>query len=202
MPIAFRRRTDVVVPLNRSPDPGLPTLETARLRLRWMRADDLPALERLIGDHGDSRAWNRGGGSDHGEASIYLESVQRGYDLGHSYQWGIARGDDDQLIGSATLYGIDHLQGNAELGFALGREHCGHRYAREALAALLGYAFADLQLRRIEADVDPRSQAALHTLEKLGFRREGYLRQRWRIGGELQDSMLLGLLAAEWPPAT
>jgi ribosomal-protein-alanine N-acetyltransferase len=56
-----------------------------------------------------------------------------------------------------------------------------------------------MQLRRIEADVDPRDAAALHTLEGAGFRREGYLRQRWLIDGEVQDSVLMGLLAVDWP---
>ena len=56
-------------------------------------------------------------------------------------------------------------------------------------------------LRRLEADVDPRNQGSLNTLEALGFRREGSLRQRWQVAGELQDSVLMGLLASEWPSA-
>ena len=42
---------------------------------------------------------------------------------------------------------------------------------------------------------------ALRTLEDLGFLREGYLRQRWQVGGELQDSVLMGLLASDWHSA-
>lgn len=197
MSLAFRRRTDPPAAAD-AVRAGLPTLDAPRLRLRWLQPSDLPALARLLDDRGDSRAWNRGAGADHGEASIYLESVQRGLELGHQYQWGIALRDDDRLIGTATLFGIDHLQGRAELGFAIAREHCGQRYAREALEALLGHAFGMLQLRRIEADVDPRSLAALRTLEHVGFRREGYLRQRWRIGGDLQDSVLMGILGSDW----
>jgi ribosomal-protein-alanine N-acetyltransferase len=199
MPNAFRRHTDSFAPAAEPERAGLPTLDGERLRLRWMQSGDLPDLARLFNDHGASRAWNHGAGGDHGEASIYLESVQRGHEIGHQFQWGIALLDDDRVIGTATLYGIDHLQGRAELGFALARDHCGKRYAREALSVLLDHAFGTLQLRRVEADVDPRSLAALRTLENLGFRREGYLRQRWRIGSEMQDSVLMGMLAADWP---
>ena len=53
-------------------------------------------------------------------------------------------------------------------------------------------------VRRIEVDVDPRNLPSLRTLEALGFLREGYLRQRWQVGGELQDSVLMGLLANDW----
>ena len=87
---------------------------------------------------------------------------------------------------------------------AIGSERLGAgdaRYAREALTVLLDHAFSSLGLRRIEADVDPRNQGSLNTLEALGFRREGYLRQRWRVAGEIQDSVLMGLLASEWPSA-
>jgi RimJ/RimL family protein N-acetyltransferase len=64
--------------------------------------------------------------------------------------------------------------------------------------ALLDHAFGALCLHRIEADVDPRNTPSLRTLERLGFVREGYLRQRWAVGGERQDSVLLGLLASDW----
>ena len=66
---------------------------------------------------------------------------------------------------------------------------------------LFGHAFGAMSLRRIEADVDPRNLPSLRTLENLGFRREGYLRQRWQVAGELQDSVLMGLLAGDWQAA-
>lgn len=62
----------------------------------------------------------------------------------------------------------------------------------------LSYAFDELALRRIEADADPRNAQSLHLLERLGFQREGYARERWHVGGEVCDSVLLGLLRREW----
>ena len=35
-------------------------------------------------------------------------------------------------------------------------------------------------------------------LEKLGFVREGFLRERWHVAGEIQDAAFYGLLAREW----
>jgi len=77
------------------------------------------------------------------------------------------------------------------------RPFWGRRYGREALGLLLEQAFHGLGLRRIEADVDPRNQTGLELLEAFGFRREGYLRQRWQLHGEPSDSLLLGLLDSE-----
>ena len=71
----------------------------------------------------------------------------------------------------------------------------------EALATLLDFAFGTLKLRRLEADVDPRNENSLRILGRLGFRREGLLRERWNVNGEIQDSVFLGLLACEWAEA-
>jgi RimJ/RimL family protein N-acetyltransferase len=69
---------------------------------------------------------------------------------------------------------------------------------KEGLNQAIALSFGPLGLRRLEADVDPRNEASLRLLESLGFRREGLMRERWNTGGELQDGVLLGLLAREW----
>ena len=68
----------------------------------------------------------------------------------------------------------------------------------EALLALLHLAFTDLQLKRIEADIDPRNVASARSLERLGFAKEGLLRERWIVEGEVSDSALYGLLHSDW----
>jgi ribosomal-protein-alanine N-acetyltransferase len=51
----------------------------------------------------------------------------------------------------------------------MGRAHWGKGYMNEALQALLAHAFEVMKLRRLEADVDPRNDASIRTLERLGF---------------------------------
>lgn len=201
MPTASRSRT---VPTLPSPATGaacLPTLVAPRLQLRWLEADDLEDLYAVFSDPDVMRFWSHAAWPHRDEASIYLEAIQRGFEQGSLFQWGIALRGDNRVIGTVTLYAIDHAQGRAEIGFALARGHWGRRYAREALTVLLEHAFGTLGLRRIEADVDPRNQPSLRTLEAIGFRREGYLRQRWQVAGEMQDSVIMGLLASDWAAA-
>jgi RimJ/RimL family protein N-acetyltransferase len=169
-----------------------------RLQLRWIEARDLDELYGVFSDPEVMRFWSHTAWPHLDEAAIYLEAIHRGFEQGDLFQWGIALRGDDRLIGTTTLYAIDRAQGRAEIGFALARDHWGRRYAREALTVLLEHTFSHLGLRRIEADVDPRNQGSLNTLEALGFRREGYLRQRWQVAGEVQDSVLMGLLAKDW----
>jgi RimJ/RimL family protein N-acetyltransferase len=68
----------------------------------------------------------------------------------------------------------------------------------EALTALLDYGFHNLNLNRIEADIDPRNVSSAKTLERLGFTKEGHLRERWIVGEEVSDTFLYGLLRREW----
>ncbi len=131
------------------------------------------------------------------EAEQLLEEIGRLAASRTLFQWGLAPREDDTVVGTCTLAWLDWTHRRAELGYALGSSHWRRGYMIEALPALIGHAFGDLALRRLEADVDPRNEPSLRLLDKLGFKREGLLRERYDVNGELQDTVLLGLLARE-----
>jgi ribosomal-protein-alanine N-acetyltransferase len=83
-------------------------------------------------------------------------------------------------------------------GYILGSEHWGRGYANEAQRRLTEFDFGELALHRVEADTHPDNTASLRSLERLGFQREGVLRERWIVAGEVSDSVVLGLLARDW----
>lgn len=175
----------------------LPTLTASRVCLRWLTEDDVEALFAIFSDPEVMRFWS--------SPPLAEVSGARGLDHIHAcflrrelFQWGVARRSDDLVIGTCTLYHLDAGNGRAEIGFALGREHWGNGYIGEALRTLLDFAFGELGLYRLEADVDPRNEASIRTLERLGFQKEGLLRERWRVDGGVQDSLFLGLLRREW----
>ncbi len=68
----------------------------------------------------------------------------------------------------------------------------------EAAHRLIQHAFDSLNLRRLEADIDPRNHASAKLLERLGFVREGVLRERWLVGDEVSDSVIYGLLRSDF----
>ena len=179
----------------------LPTLESTRLRLRWLTKADVPALYEVFGDSEVCRYWSRPALRDMAEADMLLRDIERGYASRTLSQWGIATREHDRAIGTCTLTSFSLEHRRAEIGFALGRASWGCGYATEALHALVAHAFESLDLRRLEADVDPRNARSIRLLERLGFRPEGLQRQRYLIDGEAQDALLYGLLTSEWPPA-
>lgn len=179
-------------------DTMLVTIDTARLRLRALADADIPSLFAIFSNAEAMRYWSRGAMSDLAEAAELLAEIERGAEEGALLQWGLARREDDVVIGTCTLYGFERAHRRAELGYILRRDHWGRGYAGEALTALLDYAFDVLGLHRIEADIDPRNAASIRSVEKLGFKFEGRLRERYHVGAEIQDSAIYGLLARQW----
>ena len=177
----------------------LPTLTSSRLVLRWLELSDVPALFEIFSDQRVMRYWSSLPWTDESEGVEMVESIRRSFAKGSLYQWGVARRSDDTIIGTCTLDHIDARNRRAEIGFSLRRDHWGQGYMSEATRTFLRFAFEELELHRLEADVDPRNEASIRLLERLGFRREGYLRERWFVGQEINDTVLYGLLRREWP---
>ena len=179
----------------------LPTLEGERISLRWLTEADVPALFAIFGDPEVTRYWATPALRDEAAAAELLAEIHENVRIRKGFQWGIARRADGVVIGTCTLYQPDFANQRCEIGFALARDSWGRGYASEALRLALAHAFDVLGFRRIEADVDPRNDASLRVLEGLGFVREGYLRERYNVNGEIQDSVYLGLLRGDWTGA-
>ena len=176
----------------------VPTLESARLRLRPYRSSDAEAMFRLYSDPRVMRYWSFPPWTDLAQAEAYLQRVLGEMAEGRVLPWAVANREDDRLLGTTTLFAFDAVQGRAEVGYSLDPKCWGQGVASEALRLALGHGFDALRLRRVEADVDPRNAASCRLVERLGFRLEGLLRARWRVAGEICDSALYGLLAPEF----
>ncbi len=180
------------------PRDDLPMLEGARIRLRGFREDDLPDFYAVHSDPAVNRYWSFPAWTELSQARDYFASAIAGRDASRMLCWAIAECENDRLTGALTLFAINREQGRAEIGYALRSSHWGRGYAQEALRMALDYAFDILELRRIEADIDPRNTGSCKLVERLGFVREGLLRDRWQVDGEVCDSAMYGLLADDW----
>lgn len=176
----------------------LPTYEGARVRVRWLHSGDVPQLFEIFSDPVVTAFWSSPPMPGVADAELLLAEIHRLFHRRELFQWGVARTHDDKVIGTCTLAGLDPDNRRAELGFALGSAHWGQGLMTEALNLLVDAAFTGLNLHRLEADVDPGNTRSLALLERFGFLREGYLRERWLTLGEPRDTVFLGLLAREW----
>ena len=177
-----------------------PTLVGARVHLRALHDDDVAMFFALQSDPVGMRYWSYPPLTKIEQAQEQLARTARDAHAGDAVPWAIVQAGDDTLIGTCTLFAIDARHRRAMIGYALAREQWGRGYAQEALRLMLDHAFGALGLHRIEADIDPRNAGSVRLVERLGFTREGLLRERYLVGDDVQDSAIYGLLAREFTP--
>jgi [ribosomal protein S5]-alanine N-acetyltransferase len=175
----------------------LPVLEASRIRLRHLEESDIDALYAIFSDAEAMRFFGIVPFAKPADAENYLAEIHAHFEKKTLFQWGISLKPDDKIIGTTTLFHTDEKNRRAEIGFALNRRFWGKGYVTEAVNSLLKFAFEELNLHRIEADVDPRNAPSIRVLERFGFQKEGYLRERWIVQDEIQDAIFYGLLKTD-----
>jgi RimJ/RimL family protein N-acetyltransferase len=104
-----------------------------------------------------------------------------------------------EVAGLAQLQMIDWVQRTAMLGVYVGdRERRGGGIGEIAVSLILDYGFKALDLHRIGLEVLGSNARAKRLYERLGFVREGVVRQAYQRGGRREDIELWGLLRDEW----
>ncbi len=114
--------------------------------------------------------------------------------------FGVFRNTDDALAGVVNLSQIFHGRfGNAYLGYHAFTPYAGKGYLREALGLVARYAFEDLGLHRIQANVQPGNSRSIELLRASGFRLEGASPSYLHIDGGWRDHQSWVLLAGDAP---
>lgn len=177
-----------------------PTLSTARLLLRPFTQGDGDDLYALQSDRYALRYWDAPPWTPQTrQAAItrFLQRCERLAQEGTGARVVIQREEDGAFLGWCTLTSWNPDFRSASLGFCLSPSAWGQGYATEAAGALLDWAFATLDLNRVQAETDTRNGASARVLEKLGFIREGTLRQDCIVNGDISDSWVYGLLRTD-----
>jgi RimJ/RimL family protein N-acetyltransferase len=106
---------------------------------------------------------------------------------------------DDRLIGFVALHSVEWNNSAALLAIGIGEpEFRGKGYGTDALQLILRFAFHELNLYRVGLDVIASNTRAIRTYEKLGFKREGRMRDAVQRDGHRTDRIFMGLLRDEW----
>ncbi|MFF8433381.1 GNAT family N-acetyltransferase [Streptomyces bacillaris] len=178
-----------------------PTLRTARLRLRPFTAADADGLFALHSSAEVMRYWDSPAWTEQTRAERFLTMCRTMADEGSGVRLALDRASDGGFVGWCTLARWNPEYRSASLGYCLGKTAWGHGYATEAAHAVLRWAFDTLDLNRVQAEADTRNLASARVLEKVGFVREGTLREECVVNGEVSDTWVFGLLRREWQPS-
>jgi RimJ/RimL family protein N-acetyltransferase len=177
-----------------------PTLQTARLRLRPFTDADADALFALHSDAYVLRYWDSPPWTEPARAERFIAACRQLADDGAGARLAIDRLFDEAFVGWCSVTRWNREYRSAALGYCLTDAAWGRGYATEAAGALLEWAFDAMDLNRVQAETDTRNAASARVLEKLGFVREGTLREDCIVNGDVSDSWVYGLLRREWEP--
>jgi RimJ/RimL family protein N-acetyltransferase len=175
-----------------------PTLRTSRLRLRPFSDSDASALFTLHTNALVLRYWDAPPWSDPSRAVQFIATCRQIALEGTGARVAVEHVAGGAFIGWCSLSRWNPDFRSASMGYCFDDAAWGHGYATEAAQALLEWGFNTLDMNRVQAETDTRNGASARVLEKLGFVREGTLREDCVVNGEVSDSWVYGLLKREW----
>jgi RimJ/RimL family protein N-acetyltransferase/8-oxo-dGTP pyrophosphatase MutT (NUDIX family) len=171
--------------------PPQPTLTDGELTLRPWRDEDIDLAHGLSDD--EMARWSHTLGTP--DRAALAAAVDR---------WRREYADDRatvnfviELAGSPGPAGTVEVRrtspGVGSVSWTTYKPYRGQRVARRAVRLLMVYAFGELGLERLEAQVDPENHASARVAIRSGFRREGLLRGGAVLQGERRDVVVYGL---------
>jgi RimJ/RimL family protein N-acetyltransferase len=107
----------------------------------------------------------------------------------------------NELAGDALLWGIDLHNRMAHIGLGLRPAFRGRGLGTDVVRALCEYGFTVRGLHRLQIETLATNAAMIQAAERVGFTREGTLRQAAWVTGAFLDEVILGLLSADWSRA-
>lgn len=167
-----------------------------RVYFRPLEVEDLEAMQAFANDPENQQYIGLIGPLNRVAEREWLERVGK---REGQVAFGIARKEDDRLIGSCELREMSLPNRSADLGIMVGDVKAqGKGYGTEAMRLLVAYGFETLNLNRIGLRVYSNNPRAVRCYEKVGFRCEGVLREARWWAGRWWDAYQYGLLVGEW----
>lgn len=124
-------------------------------------------------------------------SSIISQSNAKSYIIEHK--------ESNQAVGIVSLSNIDYKNRSAECIIDIGVKNMwGKGIGTAALSLIIEFAFSELNLHRIFLKVFSFNERAIKLYEKMGFKREGILRQAFYRAGNWHDIVIMSILKNEY----
>jgi [ribosomal protein S5]-alanine N-acetyltransferase len=177
---------------------SFPALVTERLFLREMTAEDVNSLLMLFGNPEVVKFIGMQPIKTIEQANEWLKWMGGFFAEKEGLRWGITL-QDGTFVGSAGLHRWNKEAQYAKIGCDIAFKYWGNGYGQEAMRQIIEFGWEQMKLNRIEAEIVSGNEASVHVVEKLGFKKEGVLRQRLLKGGKFYDILIYSVLRSEYP---
>ena len=173
---------------------GLHVIRGERLYLRAVERDDLQRCHDWMNDESLRATLAQRYPMSLAQEADWIERTTRGQDPSHR-TFAICLFEGDRHIGNCGLEAIERDNGVATFGILIGEADArGRGLGEEATRLVCRFAFEEMNLHKIRLDVYASNPGAVKTYERVGFQREGLLREEAFRGGRYIDVIRMGLL--------
>ena len=173
-------------------------LTTDRLVLRRFRPSDAESLAayRTLPEVARYQSWQAPYSVEKARYAIETMAAMDPDEPGW-FQYAVELTDGHVHIGDVGVNLHDNRR-QADIGYTFAPPWQGRGYATEAVRAVLDHLFRVKGVHKVSAECDARNGPSYQLLERVGFRREGLLRQHSWVKGEWTDDLLYGLLETDF----
>lgn len=171
-----------------------PELITERLILRKISNDDVAGFFKLRSDPDTMRFIPRPLATSEQDILDFFKVGDEYYAKGEMLNFSIALKETNEFIGSIGYYRTNWEAERTEVGYILDPAHRGNAYVNEAMIEIIRFAFNEIGLHSLEAIIDPRNTASINVVERVGFVKEGHLKESSYWNGEYIDCLIYSLL--------
>ena len=175
-----------------------PELETKRLILRRFAVTDATAYFELRSNEAAMRFMDRPHFNNTAEALAAIKDTHQNFRNKTGVWWALADKRNNNFMGYVGFKDIDQKNKSAEIGYVLHPDYWASGWMTEAVEAALDFVFEELNLHRVNGDINPNNEPSRGLLLKFGFQKEAYFREDYYFAGEFLDSEIYGLLASEY----
>ena len=189
----------MVVPVVKTTDwrESLPVLEAGAVTLRELRLSDAPSLLAMLTTDEVARFISPPPTSVEG-FERFIAWTHRERSAGRYVCFGIVPDGFEQAVGIIQVRTLGAGFDIAEWGFAIGSSFWGTGVFQAAARQVLGFAFGEIGIHRLEARSAVANGRGNGALQKLGATREGVLRKSFLRDGVYHDQVIWSICQDEW----
>jgi RimJ/RimL family protein N-acetyltransferase len=173
-------------------------LKGPRVTLRPLDRDDRDGLVRAAAD---GELWNLRVTSVPGPETVdaWIERAIAGRNAGTMLTYVTMVGDE--IVGSTRFWKLDRQHRTVEIGHSWIAQSWQRSFVNtEAKLLMLGHAFDDLGMNRVQLQTDVLNERSRAAILRLGAVEEGVLRkERIMWDGRVRDTVVFGIIDSEWP---
>lgn len=172
-----------------------PEITTDRLFLRQVHNDDTDAIFNLRSNSSVMKYIDRRRAVTVQDALDVMKLMSDLLEKNEGITWAITLKDDpSRLIGTIGYWRFNKENYRAEIGYMLSADFWKQGIMKEAIYAVIPYAFNTLGLHSIEADIHPDNTASATLLGSTGFVKEAHFKENYFFEGVFKDTIIYSRL--------